>query len=272
MSEVVFTRGHRPLNEERLVEFEDWLKHRLPDAYRNFLLRQNGGHPHKHLLSECYLEAFYGITDSNANMSLKYNVELMAGDLPSSLIAIGYAGNGDRICLSLEDDQIYLWEHEVDYEGPTPQLQDLVHLAQDIDELLGKLEGDDPPVPDEEIENIGRWGDVGLLEEFLAKGHDINEISPTGKSLVRAAAWALQLDFLKECVRRGAALKGRGLLHVAAFTRDVVMAEYLLDQGVDPNERNERNETPLDCAISPKWNRVVPLLEKRGGVRTKEGV
>lgn len=272
MSEIVFTRGHRPLNEERLVEFEDWLKARLPDAYRNFLLRQNGGHPHKHLLSDCYLEAFYGITDSNANMSLKCNVDLVAGDLPSSLIAIGYAGNGDRICLSLEDDQIYLWEHEVEFDGVVAKSEGLVPIAKNIDELLTKLEGDDPPVPDEEVDNIGRWGDEGLLEEFLAKGHDINEVTSSGRSLVRSAAWALQLEFLKECVRRGAELNGRGLLHATAVTRDVVMAEYLLDQGVDPNEKNERNKTPLDSAISPKVNRVVPLIEGRGGVRTKERV
>lgn len=67
-------------------------------------------------------------------------------------------------------------------------------------------------------------------------------------------------------------MNGRGLLHATAVTRDVVMAEYLLDQGVDPNEKNERNKTPLDSAISPKVNRVVPLLEGRGGVWTKERV
>ena len=268
MNEIIFTGSCKPLDDRAIRGFEAWLGAPLPDKYRRFLLRTNGGHPHKHLLPECYLQAFNGITSSDTRISLQADVEMMADDLPSKLISIGFTGIGDRVCLSLPDGKIYLWEHERCYRSSAARLEELVPLADDIDELLNKLQGDDPPIPDEEMENIGRWGDIDLLNEYLKRGYDINEISPRGNYLVRSAVYAEQLDFVKECVRRGAVVKHRALLHAAIFMMDIEMVRYLLEQGIDPNERDDRGMTPMDKLLPPGIGPAAQLLKSKGGVKT----
>lgn len=268
MNEITFTGSCKPLNDRAIRNFEAWLEASLPDKYRRFLLRTNGGHPHKHLLPECYLEAFNGITSSNSRASLQSDIEMMEDDLPPGLISIGFTGIGDRVCLSLANEKIYLWEHERCYGSNVAGLEELVPLADDIDELLSKLQGDDPPMPDEEMENIGRWADIDLLSEYLGRGRDINEISPSGCYLVRSAVYGGHLEFVKECVRRGAVLKNRALLHAAVFTMDIDMVRYLLEQGLDPNERDERGMTPLDKLLPPGTGPAAQLVKSKGGVKT----
>jgi hypothetical protein len=270
MGELIFTGSYKPLTEQDIRNFEQWLEAPLPKKYRKFLLGTNGGHPHKHLLSECYLEGFYALTTANKRSNLQREILKMQDDLPAGLISVGYAGNGDRICLSLTGGEIYLWQHDRRYESQPPKLEELIPLADDIDELLGKLEGDDPPVPDDEVSNLGRWGDVGALADYLKQGHDINEVSPQGSTILQAAAYAGHLDFIKECVKRGAILKGRDLLHAAAFTMDHEMMKYLLQQGLDPNELDDLGGTPLDCVPLPDFAPVAQLLKSKGGRKAKQ--
>lgn len=268
MGEIVFNGSYKPLKERDIQDFERWLESRLPPKYRRFLLRVNGGHPHKRQLHECYVQAFYAIAPSNEELSLQVDIEKMAGDLPPQLIPIGFTGIGDRICLSLQDDRIYLWEHERDYEERPANLNELLPLAEDIDELLDSLRGDESPSPDDDISNIGRWGDVGLLDNYLNAGHNINEVSADGNTVMRSAVYAGHLDFLRECVKRGAILANGGLLHAAAFKMDSDIIEYLLGQGLDPNERDERNRTPLDVVLPPGIGPAAQLLQRKGGIRT----
>lgn len=264
--DIIFTGSYKPLSETEIREFERWLESELPPKYRNFLLARNGGHPHKHELPECYVQGFYAVTKSSENMSLQAEIEKMMDDLPDGVIPIGDTGIGDRICLSISDDKLYLWEHERAYETLPADISELVPLAENIDELLNALEGDNfSPVPDDEISNLGRWGDVGLLDAYLGRGNDINQVSAAGNILVLDAVYAGNLEFVKECVKRGAALENRGLLHAAAFSEDFEMMKYLLEQGLDPNEVDNTGQTPLDCILPPGTGALADLLISKGG-------
>jgi hypothetical protein len=284
-SDLIFTGSYHPLTEQDLRAFDQWLEIPLPPRYRAFLLRTNGGHPHRHLAPHGYLEAFYAIITVSAharkhppssrseNMSLERKIEvtLNDNDLPPGIIPIAFCGNGDRVCLSLADDRIYLWQHDAPYEDYPPALAELTPEAEHIDDLLDKLEGDSPPVPDEEITNLARWADPDLLDVYLAHGHDINEVTSRGSSLVKDAAYHGNLEFIKACVQRGATLKGRGLLHAAAFTIDLEIMTYLLiDQRLDPNELDEQGMTPLDRILPFTLNApAVQLLKMKGGVASQ---
>lgn len=278
MSDLVFTGSYKPLSEQDLRSFERWLEHPLPPRYRAFLLRTNGGHPHRHLGPGCYLEAFYAILEVSAHakkyppsaraesMSLERQVKSMLEDLPTDIIPIAYSGNGDRVCLSLTDDGIHLWQHDVPYETHPPGVEELPRIAVHIDELLDQLQGDAPPVPDEEVARLARWADIELLDAYLAQGHDINEVTPSGASLVKSAAYEGNLGFIKACVQRGATLENRGLLHAAAFTIDLNLMTYLLAQGLDPNELDAQGNTPMDRILPFAINSpAVRLLKKNGG-------
>lgn len=136
MSDLTFTGSYRPLTAEDLRTFEQWLEHPLPPRYRAFLLRTNGGHPHRHRAKHCYLQAFYAIAQVSAHgqkyppsqrsqgMSLEDQVKSMLDDLPPGVIPIAFSGNGDRVCLSLQDDRIFLWQHDAPYVDSPPALED----------------------------------------------------------------------------------------------------------------------------------------------------
>lgn len=94
----------------------------------------------------------------------------------------------------------------------------------------------------------------------------MNELTTHGDSLVRSAAYHGNLDFIKACVQRGATLRDRNLLHVAAFTIDIDLMSYLLQQGVDPNELDDNGDVPMDCVLPFAMSSpAVMLLKKKGG-------
>lgn len=269
MNKIIFTRGYHPLTSAEIAEFESGHGIILPPKYRAFLLRQNGGHPHKQLIPDlCYVQFFCSLTDASKRASLDRAISSVA--LSDGLLPIGY-GAGDYICLSLVDDQIYLWDHDAEYafDAMPPALSEMKLIAVSIDEFLTRLEGTKPPRLEDEVERIGRWGKVDVLDAFLATGRDINEIMPSGNCIVKAAVDEEDLVFLKECVRRGAVLQGRGLLHAAAFKMDVEMIRYLLGQGLDPNELDENGKTPLDSSPRGATGPSVLSLEQAGGHRTQ---
>jgi hypothetical protein len=271
MSDLVFTQGFAPLKREDIRDFERRQKIVLPSKYRDFLLKTNGGHPHKPLFPGCYVETMFSITRRSRDASIEEDIAIMADALPPDLIPIGYANGGDRICLSLTDETIYLWERELGYESHPPSTDELRYLAKDIDEFLGNLEGDDDPVPDDEQAKIGRWGDISILDDYLSRGGDINEISPSGNSIIRSAVNEVDLGFVQECAARGAALKGRGLLHVAALKMNYAMMKYLLERGLDPNEPNEQGKTPMDFVeYFRRHGPAAQLLKEFGGATTQK--
>jgi ankyrin repeat protein len=172
------------------------------------------------------------------------------------------------LCVSLISGNIYLWVLESAYWGRRADLAELTFVANDVDELLARLEGEGPNVSDEEISNVGRWADVDLLDAYLRKGNDINALSSGGKALISWPVAKGNLKFVKACVKRGAILKNRGLLHVAIFNMEHDVLKFLLDQGLDPNELNASGQTPMDIAL-PSWTGpAVQLLKKRGGIRS----
>src|SRR5687768_14930486 len=101
MNEVVFTSSCAPLSGEHIARFEAQQKIKLPPKYRAFLLRVNGGHPHKPMGAGCYVQNVFAITDADTQLSLARDMAGMKSDLPKGLIPIIFANGGDRVCLSL---------------------------------------------------------------------------------------------------------------------------------------------------------------------------
>jgi uncharacterized protein len=78
------------------------------------------------------------------------------------------------------------------------------------------------------------------------------------------------LDFVRELQERGAPLDGQDRLmgwtplHYAAATGNVVLAEFLLERGIDPDSRSARRETPLYVAAEAGQERMVRRLLELG--------
>lgn len=131
-------------SEEQLAITEERVGQRLPDDYRQFLARQNGGVPGLCCFTavdpeyddeeDFVLEAFYYVDGSGEDY---YDVE-SASESPSELleeevVAIAGDGSGDQLLLRLVDGawQVQWWRHD--------QEPGDFHVADSFSELLDML-------------------------------------------------------------------------------------------------------------------------------------
>jgi len=141
-----------PLSEARLVQVEEKIGIRLPEQYRRFLLKYNGGQPIPasfHYKTEAgpysgsMVDWFLAIYDGEYN-NFESWFELCKGEqprVPANLVPIAHDPGGNLICISVSgSDQgaVYFWDHENEAEDE-PDYRN-VHLIDDtFDEFLAHL-------------------------------------------------------------------------------------------------------------------------------------
>jgi len=134
-------------------EFEIQLGNLLPDDYKKFLLKFNGGFPEKKIFhiddqqGEDILSVLYGIDKENKtreHLTLAYNFNFLRIDLPQNILPIGHDPGGNYICMSLSEDnygKIYFWDHEVpneDKNGKT-NYNNMYLIAEDFNVFIDNL-------------------------------------------------------------------------------------------------------------------------------------
>ena len=139
-SPLPLTSTHRPLAPALLERVEDVLGTRLPEPYRAFLLRWNGGHPRVTAFrgaetGDESLGAFLGIApgqdgDLTAFLS-RYETRL-----PDGFVPIAYDAFGNLILIAVsgpETGAIIFWDHERE-DQPKAALR---RVAPGLDAFLG---------------------------------------------------------------------------------------------------------------------------------------
>lgn len=138
-------------------------------------------------------------------------------------------------------------------------------------------------------------GRVGMMRILLALGADPNGLDPmkmgvvcedeegqvveehaprlTGKTVLMRARTRAAGQLL---IERGADphacdLDGTSVLMNACFHAEPNLIEYLLEQGVDVNARNNAGLTPLDMARLAMRPRIAAILRRAGGVKQAHG-
>src|SRR5271157_2805651 len=102
----------RPLNDEDLVSLEREIGKALPESYKAFLLRYNGGLPSpdsfpiQGMQDNPYgvIQEFLGIDCPIISSNLKWNHQILASRIPPNLFPIASTPSGDMLCLSLGGD------------------------------------------------------------------------------------------------------------------------------------------------------------------------
>lgn len=134
----------------------------LPDAYRQFLLRHNGGKARDAFFTvpgwqKSHVSYFYGIGLDGA-YNLEDILQQVAYFFPRSLLPIGTDPGGNEICLGLSGKatgKVYFWCHEAG-ELSDPALTDhhpgLYLLAPDWDTFLACLE-EEPPHDEDMVDS-----------------------------------------------------------------------------------------------------------------------
>jgi hypothetical protein len=135
---------HRDANEADVSHFEMSIAARLPDDYRDFLLRYNGGYPRpsKFRGGDEVLSHFFGLWQKHADL----NYELLAhrGFIPEGTIPIASDPFGNSILLEVARPnlgRIWFWDHERSGE-PAKAVSLLANSFTEFVESLVPVDGD----------------------------------------------------------------------------------------------------------------------------------
>jgi tetratricopeptide (TPR) repeat protein len=119
---------------------------------------------------------------------------------------------------------------------------------------------------------IAAWyGNIPMMNLFLARGADINKTNAFGEQAVQHAAWQGHLDAVRWLIERGARINREGMewsaLHYAAFAGHVDVVRYLLAQGADINALSTNGSTPLMMAAREGREDIAGILLAAGARR-----
>lgn len=122
-----FTRPFTSISENDLIKFENDKSLKLPEEYRKFLLKHNGGYwPEKNSFNFINradgsdIQYFYGVNLPNKEKecytSLDQNANSSGEDFPSKYLAIGTDSGGNQILLNIENGQVCFCDHEIMFD------------------------------------------------------------------------------------------------------------------------------------------------------------
>lgn len=144
------------LTSKDIKRFEKQRGVTLPDDYRAFLLKSNGGYPDVDVAfsfreggrpSDSVLSQFYPLDkgSEDSNLDEVYEMFVEAGRMPPNLVPIGDDAFGNQICLSVagkDAGAVYFWDHE---REPDPARKPVVFrnlslIADSFSDFLASLE------------------------------------------------------------------------------------------------------------------------------------
>ena len=148
-----FTGSGAKLTEEALVGAEKMLGRNVPDAYRSFLLKHNGGRPdaaefqmaaaRTSTTEPVAIKSFFGIGMPEGTLNLEYALETFGDRIPSWSFPIARDPGGSLILMAAEGPRkgkIYFWDHDREADDGDPPTEDNLYLIADsLDDFLAKL-------------------------------------------------------------------------------------------------------------------------------------
>ena len=148
---VHITGGCPKISEAELSAFEDELKIRFPEDYREFLLAYNGGKPSPGVF-DVDIDGFINTTailrflclgsGDFEEYSLRYYFRRYKDKLPTSLLAIATELSANKICISISGSdfgRVYFWDHNWEVTERTPDYENVHFLAESFTAFLDML-------------------------------------------------------------------------------------------------------------------------------------
>lgn len=133
------------LSNEELEDFEKVNQISLPEKYKEFLLKYNGGKPLKEHIenSSVVVTYIFGMHNGDYHASLYKHIEMFKGRLPFSTFPIAGDAFGNLFIMSLHPEghgHIYFWDHEVEPAYQNGHFTDnCTFIAYSFESFLDKL-------------------------------------------------------------------------------------------------------------------------------------
>ena len=145
-------------SETQIAGLESHLDTRLPEKYREFLLRHNGGCPETDVFPltiqgvqvDGVIQRFLSIGTETEESIWRY-LEIYNDRIPRDLIPIAYDPGGNLILLGISGQtagHIYFWDHESEAEeGEEPSYSNVYFTSDSFSSFMQNLRTftDEPP-------------------------------------------------------------------------------------------------------------------------------
>ena len=125
-----------PISKEELLQFEEFLGKKLPEAMKDFYLKYNGGqscvsgvHDDKHLFP---FNAFYSLEEMEKALNWFYDEVVPAGFQAKDLLHFAYDPGSGNYALSLREEDygmvyFYVLEETAELYGQWPSFEDFLN-------------------------------------------------------------------------------------------------------------------------------------------------
>ena len=142
-----FIDSYNPISENDLKNVENKIGYQLPDEYKSFLLKHNGGRPNldgvRHNGEHFdYVGHFYAIRGEMYHDDLIHQIKEYKDMIPEGYLPIGESPGGDVFCISLKDPTkgaLFHWDHEeANYDGE-PWEYNMINLSPSLNEFIKGL-------------------------------------------------------------------------------------------------------------------------------------
>ncbi|GAC1414074.1 MAG: SMI1/KNR4 family protein [Gemmatimonadaceae bacterium] len=139
-STITITRSAQSLTEEEIGGAEQKLGRKIPDPYREFLLKFNGGRaePSDFVMALPggateigTVKRFLGIDTPEETFGLAYVLETFKGRMPARLFPVACDPGGNLICIStggVDEGQVFFWDHDRESEEGEPPTEANIYL------------------------------------------------------------------------------------------------------------------------------------------------
>ena len=145
---VSFRSAFPPTTEGAICDYEATIGFKLPDDYREFLLKTNGGQQPE---PECFrvetgevsaVSVLFPIANSSDYYDLRAHFDHQKDELPRGVIPIGKDIGGNTICLALEGEErgsVLFMDHEAETGPHKDGWDNLYFCARSFSEFFNGL-------------------------------------------------------------------------------------------------------------------------------------
>lgn len=204
-----------PVSSEEIGDFEKRWNLKLPESYRTFLLKHNGGRPVPNTFPIVgmqnnpagMIEEFFGLKTSVLTEDLNWILENLGVPQPKGLLPIGCTAGSDFVCISTQQfGRVLFWDRMACWGKDNWSPSDFYPVAENFDDLLSKLY-EYVPEDESETERILRTDDFDALVRLLDSGYPLESIDEYERTLIERAAIARRTSMIRLLVERGAKLR-----------------------------------------------------------------
>lgn len=162
-------------DETELDKFENELGVILPQSYKHFLQKYNGGTPEPNIIElkneeikSISITDFFGVKNAQIN-DLKFQYEIYKERIPNKHIPISRVEGGNIICLGLENHYISLWDHDTELlNADIKPNNPLIYIEKNFEKFIEKIK---PMKENMDLQDY-KVRDIWVAPDFL---NELNE-------------------------------------------------------------------------------------------------